>query len=502
MQGISLSQQLKQQTKLSPEQIQVIRMLEVPAVELQQRINEELQTNPALEEGKDSDWEQDETLNGNDDDIYGGEDDLFDERNDGILSKEDYGNGYDDHYTDDDDNYDPGIAPANNNAYAEDDMQETPIVGSTSLMEHLKSQVYLTKMTKPQRHIAKWVLGNIDDDGYLRRTTEQLVDDLSFQEGLIVSDSEMENIVRQIKQFDPAGVAAFDLQECLLTQLKQHEQTPAVQTAITILTTCFADFSQHHHRQILQRLNLTEEQLRDAINEVIHLNQKPANAFNGNIYEGHKETIIPDFYVENRDGELFVSLNTGDIPDLHVSRTYKHMLNDISKRNGTKDKEDARVLRGFVDSAAWFINAIQQRNETLAHTMTAIVQFQKEFFLEGDETFLKPMILQDIADVTGYDVSTISRVSNSKYVQTEFGIYPLKHFFSEALTNTEGDEISSREVKKILQEVIAQEDKKNPLNDDRLVEILRKHGYPLARRTIAKYRELMNIPVARLRKRV
>lgn len=501
MQGISLSQQLKQQTKLSPEQIQVIRMLEVPAVELQQRINEELQTNPALEEGKD-DWDQDEPLTGSEDDLYGDEDELYDERNEGILSKEDYGNGYDDHYTDDDDNYDPGIAPVGNAAYADEEQHETPIVGSTSLMEHLKSQVYLTRMTKPQRHIAKWVLGNIDDDGYLRRTTEQLVDDLSFQEGLIVSDSEMADIVQQIKQFDPAGVAAFDLQECLLTQLRQREQTPAVQTAINVLTTCFADFSQHHHKHILTRLNLTEEQLRDAINEIIHLNQKPANAFNGNLYESHKETIIPDFYVENRDGELFVSLNTGDIPDLHVSRTYQQMLNDLNKRDGAKNKEDARVLRTFVDSAAWFISAIQQRNETLSRTMTAIVHFQQDFFLEGDETFLKPMILQDIAAVTGYDVSTISRVSNSKYVQTEFGIYPLKHFFSEALTNTEGDEISSREVKKILQEVIAQEDKQHPLNDDQLVIILRQNGYPLARRTIAKYREMMGIPVARLRKKV
>lgn len=499
MQSASLVQQTKLQTKLSPTQIQVIRMLELPSAELPQRINEELQENPALEEGNDNvnhtdDYGSDENYDAQNDDYQCGNDD------DGgdPLQNEDF--NYDQYVNDDET---PEYMLHTNNGTAENEQRDIPFSGGTSFTDELKSQIYLTKMTKPQRHIAKWVLGNIDDDGYLRRTIEQLVDDLSFQENLTVSDEEMADIVNQIKQFDPPGVAAANLQECLLIQLHRKAQTPAIELAIKILENYFEPFSKHHYDKIMQRLGVSEEQFRDAVGEILHLNQKPSNAFSGTAYDTQRTTIIPDFYVENRDGELILTLNTGDIPELHVSREYSAMLDSYSKsKQTTETKEAMRFIREKIESAKWFIDAIRQRNETLTNTMTAIMQKQHDFFIEGDESYLKPMILQDIADKTGYDVSTISRVSNSKYVQTQFGIFPLKYFFSESMTNTAGKEVSTREIKHTLQEIIDKEDKREPLNDDRLVEILAEHGYKIARRTIAKYRDQLGIPVARLRRAV
>lgn len=488
MSALGLTTRLQQTTKLSPKQIQVIRMLELPAVELRQRIDEELQSNPALEEGR----AEEPASQQEEDSLY--EDEYQDKEEEYVnpLDNEDF--NYDDYVGDGDDHPD---YPGANQSYSVEieDNRESNYTGGSSLMEHLKGQVYLTKMDKPQRHIAKWVLGNIDNDGFLRRTVEQLVDDLSFQEGLQVSDEEMADIVAQIKMFDPAGVAAYNLQECLINQLKQKHQSEAVVNALRILTNCFDSFSKRHFNKVCQRLDLSDEQLKQAIDEIVHLNQKPANAYSGNSYEGMKQTIIPDFRVDNRDGELVLTVNTGDIPELHISEQYQQM-HEMYKH----DKEATRFIKQKLDSAEWFIDAIQQRNETLQRTMAAIVDFQRDFFMEGDDSYLKPMILQDIADRTGYDVSTISRVSNSKYVQTEYGIYPLKHFFSEAMMNLEGDEISTREIKQILGEVISKEDRQNPLNDDQLVAILLDHGYPVARRTIAKYRDQMGIPVARLRK--
>jgi RNA polymerase sigma-54 factor len=344
-------------------------------------------------------------------------------------------------------------------------------------------------------------LGNIDDDGYLRRTVEQLVDDLMFQEQIQITDEEMAAIVNQIKQFDPPGIACADLRECLLTQLQRKPKTEAVQLAYTILDKYFEAFSKHHYDKIIQRIGCTNEAYQSAVQEIIHLNQKPANAFTGSIYETQQETIIPDFTIEERDGELYVILNTGDIPELHVSREYSEMLTEYTAMPQKPEiKQAAQFIRAKLDSARWFIEAIQQRNETLLKTMTAILKFQYDFFIDGEETSLKPMVLQDIAARTGYDVSTISRVSNSKYVETRYGIYPLKYFFSESITNIDGDEISTREVKKILQELVNAEDKRNPLNDEQLVDMLRQHGYSIARRTVAKYRDMLNIPVARLRK--
>lgn len=496
MQKFGLNQTLTQTTKLSPTQIQVIRMLELPSIELSKRINEELQENPALEEGR---LEENETENYTDE--YGEYGDEFGNEFDGDhssnpLQNEDF--NYEQYVSDDET---PSYMLNSHNNPIDQDRREVPIIGGSSLIEELKSQIYLTKMDKHQRHIAKWVLGNIDDDGYLRRTTEQLVDDLMFQEQLQITDEEMDSIVQQIKQFDPPGIASADLRECLLTQLKRKQQTESVQLAYTILNQYFEAFSKHHYDKITQRIGCTNEVFQGAVQEIIHLNQKPANAFVGSVYETQQETIIPDFTIENRNDELFVTLNTGDIPELHISRDYNDMLASYSAMPQKADiKQATQFIRSKIESARGFIDAIRQRNETLITTMSAILKFQYEFFLDGEETSLKPMVLQDIADRTGYDVSTISRVSNSKWVDTPYGIYPLKYFFSESITNDEGDEVSTREVKKILQELVAAEDKTSPLNDGQLEEALRQKGYIVARRTVAKYRDMLNIPVARLRK--
>ena len=291
----------------------------------------------------------------------------------------------------------------------------------------------------------------------------------------------------------------------LIIQLRQQTQTPATATAGKVIETCFDDFSKRHFEKVCQRLNISDTELKQAVQEITRLNPKPGNAWTGTVYDRHQTTVIPDFFVENTDGELRITLNTGDLPELRVNREYSNMLEDYSKNEANqtpKMKEAVMFVKQKIDAARWFIDAIQQRNETLMRTMTAIVEKQKDFFTEGEDTYIKPLILQDIADMTGYDVSTISRVSNSKYVQTDFGIYPLKHFFSEKMTNTEGEEVSTREIKKILQDILAEEDKRNPLTDDQIVSAMKEKGYRIARRTIAKYREQSGIPVARMRKEV
>lgn len=500
MQTIGLQQNLSQTTKLTPTQIQVIRMLELPSIELNQRINEELQENPALEEGAEVNVANEAS-------------DTFDEFDDNYMPDDGYDEGRQrDPLQNEDFNYEQYVSDDETPSYmlhqpyspADDDRREVPIIGGSSLIEELKAQVYLTDMTKEQRHIAKWVLGNIDDDGYLRRTTEQLVDDLSFQEQITISDEEMEHIVKQIKAFDPPGIASANLQECLLRQLEvklDTEPSDSLDLAFLIIYRYFESFSKHQFEKIKQRLQCTEEEFNAAVQEIVHLNQKPSNAFTGSVYESQQQTIIPDFTIEERDDELFVVLNTGDIPELHVSRDYSDMLASYDKMPKTKETRQAvSFIKQKLDSARMFIDAIKQRNETLMRTMTAILQIQYDFFLDGEVTSLKPMVLQDVADRTGYDVSTISRVSNSKHVQTRYGIFALKYFFSESMKNAEGDEVSTREIKKILKEKIDHEDTRTPLTDEQLVEALKEAGYPIARRTVAKYRDALGIPVARLRK--
>ena len=472
MSSLSLVQQQKLQTKLSPAQIQLIRMLELPTVDLQKRINEELQENPVLEEGVDSNELEQVKDDAFDEGDYGDDDRYRDIEQD----MRDYGAA--------DDDYEPIMSHGSQGGgYEGSGSREIPY-GGEGLIDYLKSQVYLTKMTKPERHIAKWVLGNIDEDGYLRRTTEQLVDDLAFQESLIVSDEEMAAIVAQIKAFDPPGIASADVQECLLTQLKHKEQSESVELAQKILSKHYGEFTKRHYEKVQQALGVTEEKFRAAVNEITHLNQSPTNAFTSTAIENNTSAIIPDFEVINYDGKLRVSVMTGDIPSLHVSDDYQQMLSQLDSK---KDKE---------------ADAIQKRNETLLKTITALAHLQKDFFMEGDESLIKPLVLQDIADAIHMDLSTVSRACNNKYVQTDFGIYPLKFFFSEALKDTEGADVSTRAIRQALREVIDTEDKTAPLGDEQIVEMLRERGLVVARRTVAKYRDLMGIPVARMRKEI
>ena len=484
--SLSLSQQLKQQLKLSPAQIQAMRMLELPACELQAYINEELMKNPALEEGQDPFAEIEQS------DI-----DLQEDGYNNPLKNEDF--DYD-AYVQDDDIHESSSPSVGGRAH-----EDIPFSMGTSFAEYLKSQIYLTKMDKPDRHIAKFVVGNIDDDGYLRRTVEELVDDLSFREGLQVTDEKMHEIVEQVKQFDPVGVGAYDLQECLLIQLQRKTPTPAIELAITILQHHFDYFSRHQFGKILTRLDITEEQLKEATSEIVHLNPRPGSAWIGTVVERNQSIIIPDFIVEQEDEDLVININQGNVPELHVSADYQQMLEDyahVSSQNNAQIREAARFVKINVESAKCFIDAIRQRNETMMRSIEVLVGLQRDFFLQGDSMYLKPMVLKDIADITKYDVSTISRAFSNKYVQTEFGMFPLKYFFSDKIANSQGTEISTREIKQKLREVIEQEDKTSPVTDDQLVEIMHEAGYPIARRTVAKYREQMDIPVARIRRQM
>jgi RNA polymerase sigma-54 factor len=483
-----LKQQLQQklQQKLSPAQIQVIKMLEVPTLELEERIRQELEENPALEEGPDSessDADIDDEF-GNDDE--GGNDD-FD---------------LDDYMADDDI---PDYKLKVNNTSKDDKREEIPFSVGMTFHEYLIDQLGLQQLNEHEHQIAEYVIGNIDDEGYLRREPEAMVDDIVFHAGVNTSDEEMHRIVSIIREFDPPGVGAFDLQDCLLLQLDRKTQTPEIKTAKEIIKNYFEEFSKKHYDKIIRALGLDDIFLKKVIAEIVKLNPKPGNAWGGNILEKSMATIVPDFILENNDGQLTVHLNNSNIPELRVNGTYNEMLQDYTsnKKNQTREMKDAVMfVKQKIDSARWFIDAIKQRQQTLLTTMSAIVEFQYDFFIEGDDRYLKPMILKDIADRTGYDISTISRVSNSKYIQTEFGIYPVKYFFSESMTNDSGEEVSTREIKKILQECVDNEDKRHPLNDDALADVLKERGYPIARRTVAKYREQLNIPVARLRKEI
>lgn len=487
--SLSLTQQQKLQVKLSPAQIQVMRMLELPACELQARINEELQENPALEEGRDQ-------LNDNE---YADTDNTDDEYLN-PLQNDDF--NYDDYVQDDD----ISERATSQNRSVEAMREEVPFSVGISFGEYLKSQIYLTKMDKPDRHIAKFVVGNIDSDGYLRRTAEELVDDINFQENLNVTDEKMREIIEQIRTFDPPGVAARDLQDCLLMQLKLKEQTPSVVLATDILSRMFDAFTRKQYTKIIQRFEITEDDLRMAIAEIVHLSPRPSNNWSGTVYDRNQTTVNPDFIVEQEDEELIVSLNQGDVPSLHVSQEYSQMLEYYAAKNEAKksdaNRETTLFIKSKIEAAHNFIDALRQRNETLMQTMTAIVAYQREFFLQGDSSFLRPMVLKDIAEIIKLDVSTVSRVCNNKYVQTQFGIFPLKHFFSEAITKQDGGEISTREIKEAVRELIATEDKSRPITDDELVELLHQKGYSIARRTVAKYREQLGIPVARLRHQI
>ncbi|MCD8136714.1 MAG: RNA polymerase factor sigma-54 [Parabacteroides gordonii] len=483
-----LKQQLQQklQQKLSPQQIQLIRLLELPAIELEERIKHELEDNPALEEGKDiaDDFERTDEEGG--DDISTGETETD-------ISLGDY--------MTEDDIPDYKLREISEKTERKEDI---PFSVSQSLNEFLLQQLGLRDLLEKQMKIAEYIIGNIDDDGYLRRELSAIADDLVFQAGQDVDEKEIEEVLAIIQDFDPAGVGARNLQECLLLQLNRKEPTAGVEMATRILTEYFEEFTRKHYDKIMRGLNITEAILKKAIHEIIALDPKPCSSWGGSM-EVAMSQVIPDFLVEAINGELILSMNNRDIPDLRISRDYAEMFQDYAgnKANQTSQMREAvQFVKQKLDSAQWFIDAIRQRQETLQRTMEAIILLQRDFFLTGDDATLRPMILKDVAERAGYDISTISRVSNSKYVQTNFGIYPLKFFFPESMQTDSGEEISTREVKKIMKEHIDSEDKRKPLTDEELTTILKEKGYVIARRTVAKYREQLDIPVARLRKEI
>jgi len=477
----SLQQRLLQ--KLSPQQIQVIKLLELPTLQLEERIKKELEENPVLEEGGEEKY-QDDNQN----------EEIPEKDNDKEeFSLEDYMNDEDI----------PSYKLSAQNYSKDDKHEEIPFSGGTTFHEVLISQLGLRILPPQKMALTEYLIGNIDEDGYLRRDIDNIVDDLAFSTGIETSFEELVELLRVIQDFDPAGVGARDLQECLLLQIERRgKYNPDVKLAKQILKKHFEEFTRKHYDKIQKRLNVNDEDFKCAIDEILKLNPKPGGAFN-NPMEKVSPTIIPDFILEEQDGELFLSLNSRNVPELHVSRSYSEMLHDYSKnkKNQSKEQKDAALfVKQKLDSAKWFIDAIKQRQNTLLLTMNAILEFQREYFIEGDEKNLRPMILKDIAEITGLDISTISRVSNSKYIQTHFGIFSLKYFFSEGMQTDSGEEVSTREIKKILQECVDGENKRKPLTDDKLAAILKEKSYQIARRTVAKYREQLNIPVARLRK--
>jgi RNA polymerase sigma-54 factor len=487
-----LNQRLEQklQQKLSPLQIQTIKLLEVPVMQLEQRIKEELETNPVLEQ-VDSEEDDNTTIEANFEDSV----DSDEGENGDEFTLEDFM---------DEDEYVPSYKLYSQNYSPDDKQLNIPLSSSVSFNEYLESQLGELSLDDRQLMIASFIIGNIDEDGYLRRDISAIVDDLAFLQNIQTNEKEVLQILRMIQEFDPPGVGARDLQECLLLQIEQNDLSqPQVQLAKKILSSCFEEFTKKHYDKIIAKLNITEEQLKQALDEILRLNPKPGSSFSST--SGNSEHIIPDFILEYKDGQFLLSLNSKNVPELRINKSYSEMMEKLASNKKNNNKSRAELLsfvKQKVESARWFIEAIKQRQNTLLTTMQAILNYQSEYFKDGDEKKLKPMILKDIADITGYDVSTISRVANSKYIQTHFGIIPLKFLFSESMQNDEGTEISTREIKKILQECIAAENKQSPLTDDELAVILKEKGYPIARRTVAKYREQLGIPVARLRKQL
>jgi len=486
-----LQQKLLQ--KLSPQQIQLMKLLQVPTVALEQRIKEELEINPALEEGADKDDSSDEP---NTDDPFGDSNDGEEEAH-ADQNREDFDLSA---YIDDDET--PAYKMAANNYSPDDERKEIPFAGGQGFQEQLISQLALRNIKAEEFPIAEYLIGNIDEDGYLRRDISSIVDDLAFSQNILTSEEHVIRLLKEVQELDPPGIGARDLQECLLIQLRRKEyQTVELKTAAVILRDCMEEISRKHYDKIAKKLELTDDELKAAIKEILRLNPRPGNSQS----ESAKSTqhIIPDFILTNNEGVLELQLNSRNAPDLKISKTYQEMLVHYSKsqKNSSKEQRDAVVfVKQKIDSARWFIDAIKQRQQTLMLTMQTILEYQYEYFSTADETKLRPMILKDIAEKVFMDISTISRVANSKYIQTSFGTFLLKSFFSESLSTDTGEEVSTREVKKILEECVAAEDKHNPVTDDKLAQVLRQKGYNIARRTVAKYREQLNIPVARMRK--
>ncbi|MGM0479514.1 MAG: RNA polymerase factor sigma-54 [Bacteroidota bacterium] len=474
----SLSQKLEQ--KLSPQQIQLMKLLQVPTMELDQRIKQEIEENPALEEGKEEvedEFEQEEY-----------EEDRADDERDFDI----------DEYIGDDE---PSYKTSVSNKGKDEDEKAVPLSSGKSFQERLLNQLNLQQLTEKEALIATFLIGNLDDAGYIERELEAIVDDLAFSQNVMTTEDELEEVLEYVQKLDPPGIGARNLRECLILQMDRKLDGDITRyTALKILQDHFEAFTKKHYKKIIQKMEISEDDLREAIDEIVRLNPKPG----GSMRESSKslQQIVPDFQVTEVEGELQLSLNGRNAPELKVSKGYEKMLRNYSEgaKLQKKDKEAMTFVKQKLESARWFIDAIIQRQNTLLSTMTAIMNYQKEYFLTGDDTSLKPMILKDIAEIVDLDISTISRVANSKYVQTQYGTFSLKHFFSESLSTDSGEEVSTRKVKQILTEAIEDEEKRKPLTDEKLAKLLKDKGFNIARRTVAKYREQLNIPVARLRK--
>ena len=467
-----------------------MKLIQLPTLAFEQRLLEEMNENPALESGKDEEevFEKDEFDNNDEYDDYEGSEniDAEDINIDEYLSNDET----------------PDYKTQASNYSDDDDDRESPLVQNVSFHQDLINQLNTFILNDSDREIAEFLVGSIDDMGYIRRTIQDIVDDMAFTQGIYTDEKNVERMLHIIHELEPSGVGARDLQECLLLQLKHKTPTEYVALAIDIIEHQFEAFTKKHYDKLLQKYNVSQDQLKKAIHEIEKLNPKPGGSFTGN--NKITENIVPDFAIRINDGELELTLNGRNAPSLHVSKDYQEMMQTykVSRDKSNSQKDAVQFIKQKLDSAKWFIDAIKQRQETLFVTMNAIMHFQEEYFLDGEETSMKPMILKDIADMVGLDISTVSRVANSKYVDTPYGTKLIKEFFSEAMKNDQGEDVSTLEIKKILQDVISEEDKNKPLPDDQLAEILKERGYPIARRTIAKYREQLDIPVARMRKKI
>ncbi len=475
---------LKLSQKLSPQQIQLMKLIQLPTQAFEQRLLEEMNENPALETGSDEDELKDH--------------DEFDDYDD--TDSEEIGDINIDEYLSSDET--PDYKTQVNNYSEDEEERESPLVAPISFHQDLINQLNTFILSDSEREIAEFLVGSIDDIGYIRRSVPDMVDDMAFTQGIYTDEKTVESMLHIIHELEPSGVGARDLQECLLLQLKHKTPTEYVALAIDIVENQFDAFTKKHYDKLLQKYGISNDQLKTAIHEIEKLNPKPGGSFTGS--NKITEHVVPDFMIRIEEDELVLNLNGRNAPSLHVSKEYQEMMQTYkSSRDKSNAQKDAvQFIKQKLDSAKWFIEAIKQRQETLYVTMNAIMHYQQEYFLEGDETKLKPMILKDIADLVGLDISTISRVANSKYVETPYGTKLIKEFFSEAMKNDQGEEVSTLEIKKILKNVIEEEDKHKPLPDDQLAELLKEKGYPIARRTIAKYREQLDIPVARMRKKI
>ena len=476
---------LKLSQKLSPQQIQLMKLIQLPTQAFEEAVKQELEENPALDSGK-------ETV----EDDYS--DDVYDDYNDSdSISTDDI--NIDEYLSDDEI---PNYRTQANNYSSDDEEKSIPYASGTSFQQHLKNQLNTFRLSDHKRTIAEFLVGSVDESGYIRRELIDIVDDLAFTQNIISSEEEVEEVLKVVHKLEPAGVGARNLQECLAIQLRQKKGNEAQLLALLIIEEGFELFIKKHYQKLIQKFNVTEDELKDAIEEIERLNPKPGGSYAGNTRI--IEHIVPDFTIRIVEGELELTLNSRNAPELRISSEYNNLLKGYkeSKEKSKSQKDAVLFIKQKLDSAKWFIEAIIQRQQTLYVTMNTIMNYQSEYFLTGDERKLKPMILKDIADIINMDVSTVSRVANSKYVDTPYGTKLIKDFFSESMKNTDGEDVSTREIKKILETVIEEEDKKKPLTDEKLSAILKEKGYPIARRTVAKYREQLDIPVARLRKKI